>query len=165
MYQMLAKIAAGASAVLCACELQLSRVHAQDARPEVQAHRLLDGETIVIDGAPDEALWQKAAPATDFRQRDPENGSAATENTEVRVVFDENRIVLGITCFDSEPERLLGNQLQRDQPFDADDRFMLSIDPFHDGRTGYFFEINPSGAMGDGLITSPTGGGGDSAAR
>ena len=62
-------------------------------------------------------------------------------------------------CFDSEPDKLLGNQMQRDQSFEADDRFMFAIDPFLDGRTGYFFEINPSGAMGDGLITSPTGGG------
>ena len=49
--------------------------------------------------------------------------------------------------------------MQRDQPFAADDRFMWAIDTFLDGRTGYFFEINPSGAMGDGLITSPTGDG------
>ena len=49
--------------------------------------------------------------------------------------------------------------MQRDQDFEADDRFMFAIDPFLDGRTGYFFEINPSGAMGDGLISSPTGGG------
>jgi hypothetical protein len=49
--------------------------------------------------------------------------------------------------------------MQRDQSFEADDRFMFSIDPFFDGRTGYFFEINPSGAMGDGLISGPTGGG------
>ena len=49
--------------------------------------------------------------------------------------------------------------MQRDQSFEADDRFMFSIDPFFDGRTGYFFEINPSGATGDGLISGPTGGG------
>ena len=49
--------------------------------------------------------------------------------------------------------------MQRDQSFEADDRFLFTIDPFFDGRTGYFFEINPSGAMGDGLITGPTGGG------
>ena len=133
---------------------------AQSARPEIRAHRLGDGESIVIDGAPDEAAWQHAIPATNFLQRDPDNGAPATEQTEVRVVFDRDRIILGVTCLDSEPERLLGNQMQRDQSFEADDRFMFSIDPFFDGRTGYFFEINPSGAMGDGLITSPTGGGG-----
>ncbi len=132
---------------------------AQSPRPEVQAHRLAEGESIVLDGVPDEAAWQKAAPATDFRQRDPDNGEPATERTEVRIVFDKDRIVLGVTCFDSEPGKLLGNQMQRDQPFSADDRFMWAIDPFLDGRSGYFFEINPSGAMGDGLITGPTGGG------
>jgi hypothetical protein len=132
---------------------------AQTSRPEVEAYRLMEGETLVVDGVPDERFWTKAVPATDFRQRDPDNGAAATERTEVRVVFDTDRIVLGITCFDSEPTRLLGNQMQRDQPFSADDRFMWSIDPFLDGRSGYFFEINPSGAMGDGLITGPTGGG------
>ena len=113
-----------------------------------------------MDGAPNEAVWQKATPATNFLQRDPDNGQAATERTEVRVIFDQDRIIIGVTCFDSEPDRLLGNQMQRDQPFSADDRFMWSIDPFLDGRSGYFFEINPSGAMGDGLITGPTGGGG-----
>jgi Domain of unknown function (DUF5916) len=133
---------------------------AQSARPEIRAYRLADGESIVVDGAPDEAAWQRAMPATNFLQRDPDNGTPATERTEVRVVFDRDRIILGVTCFDSEPGQLFGNQMQRDQSFEADDRFMFSIDPFLDGRTGYFFEINPSGAMGDGLITSPTGGGG-----
>ncbi len=133
---------------------------AQPSRPEVQAYRLAEGESIVVDGAPDEAVWQKAHPATNFLQRDPDNGTAATERTEVRIVFDRDRIILGVICYDSEPDQLLGNQMQRDQSFEADDRFMFAIDPFLDGRTGYFFEINPSGAMGDGLITSPTGGGG-----
>ena len=133
---------------------------AQSPRPEVRAYRLAEGESIAVDGAPDEAVWQKAQPATNFLQRDPNNGEPATEKTEVRIVFDRDRLILGVTCFDSEPDRLLGNQMQRDQPFSSDDRFMFSIDPFNDGRTGYFFEINPSGAMGDGLITSPTGGGG-----
>lgn len=138
--------------------MQASAAAAQTARPEVRAYRLAEAESIVLDGNPDEAVWQKAVPATNFLQRDPENGEPATEKTEVRIVFDRDRIILGVTCFDSEPARLLGNQMQRDQPFEADDRFMFAIDPFFDGRTGYFFEINPSGAMGDGLITSPTGG-------
>ena len=132
---------------------------AQTVRPEVRAYRLAEEEVIVIDGAPTEGVWQKAQPATNFLQRDPDNGAPATEKTEVRVVFDRDRLILGIICHDSEPGRLLGNQMQRDQSFEADDRFMFSIDPFFDGRTGYFFEINPSGAMGDGLISGPTGGG------
>jgi hypothetical protein len=129
-------------------------------RPHVQALRLEEADRLVIDGVLDESVWQRAAPATDFLQRDPNNGAPATERTEVRVAFDGNRLVLGVICLDSEPDRLLGNQMQRDQQFSGDDRFMWSLDPYLDGRTGYFFEINPSGAMGDGLIAGPVGGGG-----
>jgi hypothetical protein len=127
--------------------------------PVLQSLRLTERDRLVIDGALNEEVWQRAVPATNFRQRDPDNGAAATERTEVRVLFDKDRMVLGITCFDTEPRRLLGNQMQRDETFSSDDRFMWSLDPYLDGRTGYFFEINPSGAMGDGLITGPVGDG------
>lgn len=150
-----------AAVFICICApFAAAFASTQDPRPEVPAVRLGDTDTIVLDGTPNEPVWQKAEPATNFRQRDPNNGQPATERTEVRVLFDSDRLILGVTLFDSEPDRLLGNQMQRDQPFSADDRFMWSIDPFLDGRSGYFFEINPSGAMGDGLITGPTGGGG-----
>ena len=118
----------------------------------ITAVRLAESEIIRLDGVPDEPVWARVTPATDFLQRDPDNGAPATERTEVRVVYDAARLVLGVTCFDSEPHRLLGNQMQRDQPFESDDRFMWTIDSFLDGRSGYFFEINPAGAMGDGLI-------------
>jgi hypothetical protein len=129
----------------------------ESPRPSIQAHRLPDGATIVVDGVLDEVVWQQAPAATNFLQRDPNNGAPASEPTEVRIVFDGDRIVMGVTCFDSEPDRLLGNQMQRDAPFAADDRFMWSLDPYLDGRSGYFFEINPSGAMGDGLIENVGG--------
>ena len=39
---------------------------------------------------------------------------------------------------------------------------MWTLDPYGNGLSGYFFEMNPSGAMGDSLITASeaTGGGG-----
>lgn len=118
----------------------------------LQAVRLDEGGTLRVDGVLDEGAWRAAAPATDFLQRDPDNGAPATERTEVRILYDDRRLVIGVECFDSEPGRVLGNQMQRDQSFEADDRFIWTIDSFLDGRSGYFFEINPSGAMGDGLI-------------
>ena len=128
------------------------------ARPAIQAAPLSDGAVVTLDGVLDELFWSAAVPATNFLQRDPNNGEPATERTEVRIVFDRDRMIMGVTLFDSEPDRLLGNQMQRDQPFEGDDRFMWSLDPYLDGRSGYFFEINPSGAMGDGLITDVNGG-------
>ena len=126
----------------------------------VRAERLTPDETVTIDGVPDETVWQRAAPAADFVQREPSTGAPASERTEVRVLYDANRLILGVTLYDSEPDAILNNQMQRDESFDSDDSFALIVDSFLDGRTGYFFEINPAGAMGEGLITA-AGTGGD----
>ena len=59
---------------------------------------------------------------------------------------------MGVTCFDSEPDKWLGYQRRRDEFLPADDRFMWTIDTFLDERSGYFFEMNPSGLMADSLF-------------
>jgi hypothetical protein len=118
----------------------------------VSAIRLADGEDVQLDGVLSEPFWTRAQPATDFVQRDPDVGAPATERTEVRIAYDEGRLLLGAMLYDDEPDHLLGNQMQRDQSLSADDRFLWIIDSFLDGRSAYFFEINPSGAMGDGLV-------------
>src|SRR5262245_35265892 len=121
-------------------------------RPSVTAVRLSDGESITLDGRLDEPSWSKAIPAADFMQIDPTNGDPATEPTEVRIVFNREALYLGVTCFDSEPARWIGWQLRRDERLFSDDAFMWTIDTFLDGRTGYFFEMNPSGLMADALM-------------
>ncbi len=126
-------------------------------RPRVQAVRLNSGEAIAVDGSLDEAAWRRAGPATDFIQQDPDFGKPATERTEVRFVFGRGSLYMGVTCYDSEPDKLMGNTMQRDAFLNADDRFMWTFDPYLNGRSGYFFEINPSGAMGDSLLDTAEG--------
>ena len=121
-------------------------------RRTVTAVRLVGGEAITLDGRLDEPVWSRAIPATDFRQIDPDNGLPATERTEVRVVFTGVALYLGVTCFDSEPDGWIGWQMRRDDRLFSDDAFMWTIDTFLDGRTGYFFEMNPSGLMADSLM-------------
>ncbi len=121
-------------------------------RRSVAAVRLSDTESITLDGRLDEPSWSRAVPAADFIQIDPTNGEPATERTEVRIVFDGERLYLGVTCFDSEPGAWIGWQLRRDERLNSDDGFMWTIDTFLDGRTGYFFEMNPSGLMADALM-------------
>lgn len=116
------------------------------------AVRMNGDESIHLDGLLEEPIWQRSLPATDFVQQDPVNGGAPTERTEVRIVFDEEHFYMGVICFDSEPDKLLGNTMKRDEFLMADDRFMWVIDTFLDARTGYFFEMNPSGLMADSLM-------------
>jgi hypothetical protein len=130
-----------------------------EAPRSVAVTRLQAIDVIRLDGVLDEAVWQRVSAATGFTQREPNVGDPATEPTEVRVVIDADRIILGVMLHDSQPDRVFGNQMQRDQSFDSDDRFIWTFDTFANGRTGYFFEVNPLGAMGDGLIDPASGDG------
>ncbi len=130
-------------------------------RRVMSAARLEPGENIDLDGILDEAAWERAEPAADFVQIDPNNGAAPTEPTEVYIVFSDNSMYMGVVAYDSEPDELRGNTMLRDEFLGADDRFMWVFDTYLDERTGYFFEMNPSGAMGDSLIGGGGGGGGD----
>ncbi len=86
----------------------------------------------------------------------PQNGAPATERTEVRFAFTANALYMGVTCFDDEPDKLLGNTMKRDENLRGDDRFQWVLDTFQDARSGYFFEMNPSGMMADSQM-SPQG--------
>jgi uncharacterized protein DUF5916 len=121
-------------------------------RRMVAAVRLPESATITLDGRLDEPFWSDPVPAGEFIQIDPANGRPATEPTQVRVVFNREALYLGVICFDSEPDRWIGWQRRRDEQLFSDDGFMWTIDTFLDGRTGYFFEMNPSGLMADSLM-------------
>ncbi|MEW6320651.1 MAG: DUF5916 domain-containing protein [Acidobacteriota bacterium] len=116
------------------------------------AERMQPDEVIVLDGILDEAVWKRARHGGEFVQQDPVLGAEPTERTEVRVVFNRDHLYIGVICFDSEPDKLLGNTRKRDEFLSADDRFMWTMDTFLNQQTGYFFEMNPSGLMADALM-------------
>ena len=113
----------------------------------------IEQNKIVLDGVLDEEEWRLVSPATNFIQRDPNEGVPSTEKTEVYVIYDKENLYIGAMLYDSDPGGILAYQKRRDQSLRTDDRFMWILDTFLDGRTGYFFEVNPAGLLGDGLIT------------
>jgi hypothetical protein len=121
-------------------------------RRQMAAMRLGLEERITLDGRLEEAIWARALPAKDFVQIDPANGQPASEATEVRIVYNANALYMGVRAFDSEPDKWLGFQRRRDEFLSSDDRFMWRIDTFLDERSGYFFEMNPSGLMADAVF-------------
>ena len=126
---------------------------------DMLAYRLTEGVDIILDGRVDEAVWASAIPITDFTQQEPVEGGVPSEKTEVRVVFDENNLYIAAIIYD-DPDGVLAYQRERDAFLSTDDRFMWILDTFRDGRTGYYFEINAAGLMGDGILRSSRGGGG-----
>ena len=121
-------------------------------RRVVTAERLKDDERVVLDGILDEAFWGRATSAGEFVMHDPTLGGTPTERTDIRVVFNKDHLYIGVTNYDSEPDKLLGNTRKRDEFLSADDRFMWTMDTFLNQQTGYFFEMNPAGLMADALM-------------
>ena len=77
-------------------------------RRSVAAVRLSEGQVVTLDGRLDESFWKNVSPATNFMQVDPDNGKPATEQTEVRIVYNADTLYIAALCLDSEPNRWLG---------------------------------------------------------
>ena len=99
----------------------------------------------------------------DFRQREPLEGTAATERTEVRVVRDATTLYIGIVAHDGDPDAVIARILQRDRVMDqdmgggvrftGDDAVAVLLDTFDDHRNAFVFATNPNGAEFDALLT------------
>ncbi|MFQ6093107.1 MAG: DUF5916 domain-containing protein [bacterium] len=125
-----------------------------DVRPEDYILRASEiALPIKIDGKLDDEAWSLAAPADDFAQYEPFEGKVPSEKTEVRVVYDRNNLYLGITCFDSLPDKIVATEMRRDSRLEKNDRVTLIFDTFHDHRNCFFFSFNPLGARVDGIVT------------
>lgn len=108
---------------------------------------------IVIDGNLDEPEWTQAQPAKDFIQTDPSMGEPATEPTEVRVLYDDKNLYIGVYCFDSAGDKeLIITDMRRDFRPRDNDHFSMVFDTFDDNRNGFIFGTNPSGAQRDGQV-------------
>ncbi|NNF14385.1 MAG: carbohydrate binding family 9 domain-containing protein [Gemmatimonadetes bacterium] len=123
------------------------------------ANRMAESAEIELDGRLDDPAWTAATPITDFTQQEPVEGGEPTERTEIRVTYDADNLYIGAMLYD-DPSGILAFQRERDAFLSTDDRFMWILDTFRDGRTGYFFEINAAGMMGDAVLTGGGGGGG-----
>src|SRR5215210_2077351 len=69
--------------------------------PSVTPTRVLKPPT--IDGRLDDASWTNVTRITQFVQRRPLDGAPATEQTEVYVAYDSERLYFGIYAHYSEP--------------------------------------------------------------
>jgi len=103
---------------------------------------------IDIDGQLTEPAWSDAQVASGFVQRQPIEGNPAEEQTEVRVVFDDAAVFVGVRMYDSSPDGI-AKQLVRRDGFGQFDYFIVYFDPNRDRRTGYMFAVSASNVQRD----------------
>ena len=120
--------------------------------PEAPAHSI--SEPILLDGVLDEPAWSSAPNVGRLLQQEPTPESEPTEETEVKVLFDSDRLYFGILCRDRDPSSVIATQLAYDSRLNVDDYLVIILDPFLDYRNGFFFEVNPAGARADGQVSN-----------
>lgn len=132
-------------------------VNAQEVRPEKKLEIFKTSEEIVVDGWPDEKVWQNAQIATDFVLTFPVDTGHAENQTEVQMAFDDKALYVFAICHDHTPGDYIVQSLKRDYSYPVSDAFAIFIDPFNDQTNGFSFSVNPYGAQREGTIV---GGGG-----
>jgi len=105
----------------------------------------------VIDGKLDDAVWQSTRSIDDFHQTSPGDGSPPTEQTVVRVTFDDEYLYIAANLRDSDPRRIQAKQMIQGKNFYSDDRFWVTLDSFNNKRNDYFFQVNANGIRRDAL--------------
>ena len=123
-----------------------------DSIKSIKAYKIKATE-IILDGKLDESFWKDIKGIDNFLMQEPIEGKNPTENTLIKIAYDENYLYIGAVLYDSEPEGIKSFKMRKDSPLNTDDRFMWILDTYLDGRNAYFFEINPRGLMGDGLLS------------
>ncbi len=118
--------------------------------PELRAGTL--EATHHVDGRLDEPAWASAAVVDHFTQADPREGEPASARTVVRVLAGPKALVIGIECEQPTGVGIVSFNVRRDAGLTQEDHVRIVLGPFMDGRSGYVFALNPSGARYDGII-------------
>src|ERR1051325_9567233 len=125
----------------------LNAAEYESIRSAKVAHAVRTPGKITLDGRLDEPEWALAEPATDFVEQQPHIGELSPEQTQVRFLYDNNNLYVGVVVHDS------GNPVVNGITYDfsstESDNINIVIDSLHDQRSGFSFTTNPAGGKRD----------------
>jgi hypothetical protein len=120
------------------------------ARPRLRAAPL--SSDLRLDGRLDEAAWASADSIVDLTQVEPVEGGVPSARTVVKVLADADVLVIGVVAYDPDTAGIVSFSKRRDASLRREDHVKIVLDTFLDGRSGYVFAVNPSGARYDALV-------------
>jgi hypothetical protein len=106
---------------------------------------------IKLDGKLNEPAWATAIPSGDFMQSYPNVNGKPTDPTEVRVLYDDDALYVGVHMFDTHPDSIAAQLARRDASGIYSDWLHVIVDSYHDRRTSFRFSVNPLGVEKDAL--------------
>jgi len=88
---------------------------------------------------------------SDFRQREPGDGTPVSQATTAYLSYDDANLYVVFVCRD-DPAKVRARVARREE-IAADDQVVLYLDTFRDRERAYFFRANPLGVQLDGILT------------
>ena len=109
-------------------------------------------EDILLDGVLDEAVWETAKNTDDFWQFFPSDSILARNQTETRLLYDDQTLYVGIRA--SVPEnKYVAASLRRDYSSRENDNVTLMFDTFKDGSNAFLFGATAYGVPREALVS------------
>jgi hypothetical protein len=127
--------------------------HSQQSK-SIQAIRTETPPT--IDGILDDPAWQQAVIVTDLHEVTPNEYSETSQPSSFRVLYDQDAIYVAGRLGEDNPDDVIAQVLRKGDFSFGDDTITVLLDPHNDGRSGYFFDLNPNGIRNEGLYTDVT---------
>ncbi len=125
----------------------------ESGRTTIRAVRL--AAPLRIDGKLDEGVYASVASISGLIQVEPEAGMPSTQNTDVWVFFDSDRVYVSARCWEDHPDRMVANEMRRDSfNIVQNEHIAFVFDTFYDRRNSVAFAVNPLGGRLDGQITN-----------
>ena len=97
---------------------------------------------IRIDGVVDPEEWAGAPVISDFTARNPIEGAEPSQRTEVRILYTRSHLYVAFSCFDTDPDGIISRISSRDNYRIQSDKVGFDIDPYHDHRKSYYFQVS-----------------------
>ncbi len=108
-------------------------------------------QTPIIDGLLNDEAWNSVPWAEEFTVQDPNNGDAPKNQTQFKILYDDQHLYIAYRCFHDEPGKIESRLGRRDN-FPGD-WIEINIDSYNDNNTAYSFTLSVSGVKGDEFIT------------
>jgi len=134
--------------------LIVSRSVAQDSLKKYAATRITQAPK--MDGVLDDEAWKEISVAADFLQNTPSEGKKATYPTEVKIVYDNIAVYVGVMMYDSLPNKILHELGNRDAGDLNADYFRFVVDPYNTRQDAYDFGVYASGVQTDAKFSDGT---------
>jgi hypothetical protein len=110
-----------------------------------------DGHATDSSLAAERAAAGLGVAVSDFRQREPGDGTPVSQATTAYLSYDDANLYVVFVCRD-DPAKVRGRIARREE-IGADDEVVLYLDTFRDRERAYFFMANPLGVQMDGIRT------------